>query len=116
MRNSFPLALLLFLLSACGGAYRDAVNAFDEGRYPDAVGSFRRAEVDFPRWSEPKRVRYALYRGLTHLAVGDARETDRWLRYAKAAADRNPQLFSSAEHGRLLAAWRSIGRMPGDAR
>jgi hypothetical protein len=114
MRCRFAL-LLLLCLPACGG-YRDAMNAFDEGRYPDAVGDFRRAEADFSGWSEPKRANYALYRGLCHLAVGDARETDRWLSYAKELADRRPELFSYAERGRLLAAWRTIGRMPGERR
>ena len=107
---------LLFALTtlACGGAYRQGLGAFDEGRYPDAVGEFRRAERDFSDWSESRRIRYALYRGLSHLAVGDARETDRWLGYAKAAFDRDPDLFTHEERGRLLAAWRTIGRMPGE--
>jgi hypothetical protein len=106
--------LLAVAASACGGAYRQGLGAFDEGRYPDAVGEFRRAEADFRGWPEPKRIRYALYRGLSHLAVGDARETDRWLGYAKAAHDRDPALFTHEERGRLLAAWRTVGRMPGE--
>jgi hypothetical protein len=115
MQRSVALGLLLALAgSACGGAYRRGLGAFDEGRYPDAVGDFRRAEADFADWSEPKRIRYALYRGLSHLAVGDARETDRWLGYAKAAYDRDPALFTDEERGRLLAAWRAVGRMPGE--
>jgi hypothetical protein len=114
VRHALALGLLL-VLPACG-SYRDAMNAFDEGRYPDAVGDFRRAELNFVGWSAHERARYALYRGLCHLAVGDARETDRWLGYAKAAMDRDPALFSYAEQGRLLAAWRAIGRMPGEER
>ena len=106
--------LLLLQTLACGGAYRQGLGAFDEGRYPDAVGEFRRSEADFPNWSESKRIRYALYRGLSHLAVGDARETDRWLGYAKSAFDRHPDAFTNEERGRLLAAWRTIGRMPGE--
>jgi hypothetical protein len=111
-----PLFCLLFGSSAagCGGAYGQGLRAFDEGRYPDAVGEFRRAERDFPDWSEARRTRYALYRGLSHLAVGDARETDRWLGYAKAAYDRHPDTFTDEERGRLLAAWRAVGRMPGE--
>jgi hypothetical protein len=109
------LSLLLALsTAACGGAYRMGLGAFDEGRYPDAVGEFRRAEPEFSHWSESRRIRYALYRGLSHLAVGDARETDRWLGYAKAAFDHRPELFTHEERGRLLSAWRAIGRMPGE--
>jgi hypothetical protein len=101
-------------LVACGGSLGDAMAAFDQGRYPDAVGDFRRAEADFGDWSEARRARYALYRGLTHLAVGDARQADRWLSYAKRSFDRDPALFTHSERGRLLAAWRSMGRMEGE--
>ena len=90
------------------------MGAFEQARYPDAVGEFQRAEVDFSHWSEPKRARYSLYRGLTHLAVGDARQADRWLSYAKRSFDQRPQLFTPEERGRLLAAWRSMGRMQGE--
>jgi hypothetical protein len=115
MRRSAAVGILLALAaSGCGGAYRQGLGAFDEGRYPDAVGEFRRAEADFSGWSEAKRIRYALYRGLSHLAVGDARETERWLGYAKASFDRHPGAFTDEERGRLLAAWRAIGRMPGE--
>jgi hypothetical protein len=113
-RNTVFALLLVATALGCGGAYRRGLGAFDEGRYPDAVGDFRRAEADFPQWSHAKRTRYALYRGLAHLAVGDARETDRWLGYAKAAYDRHPGSFTDEERGRLLAAWRTVGRMPGE--
>jgi hypothetical protein len=108
------LVLAALGLVACGGPLGSAMDAFEQARYPDAVGDFRRAEVDFGDWSEAKRARYSLYRGLTHLAVGDAREADRWLSYAKLSFDRDPQLFTDAERGRLLAAWRSMGRMQGE--
>jgi hypothetical protein len=92
------------------------MDAFEQARYPDAVGEFRRAESDFEDLSEQGRARYALYRGLTHLALGDARQADRWLGTAKAAADADPSIFDHAERGRLLSAWRSTGRMPGERR
>jgi len=115
MRQNSVLCLLLALSTfACGGAYRQGLGALDEGRYPDAVGAFRRAERDFPNWPESRRIHYALYRSLSHLAVGDARETARWLGYAKTAYDRHPELLADDDRGRLLAAWRTIGRMPGE--
>jgi hypothetical protein len=58
--------------------------------------------------------RYALYRGLTHLALGDAAQAERWLSLAKRRSDRDLALLSAAERGRLLAAWRTMGRMPGE--
>ncbi len=58
--------------------------------------------------------RYALHRGLTHLALGDARAAARWLGYAKVSADRDPEIFDDEDRGALLAAWRSMGHMPGE--
>src|SRR5262245_59337966 len=110
-----PACAILLCLGAigCGGPLDRAMDAFEEGRYPDAVGDFRRSERQFGRFSPNRRAHYALYRGLTHLAVGDARQADRWLSYAKGALDRDPDLFDDDERGRLIAAWRSMGRMPG---
>jgi hypothetical protein len=81
------------------------MHAYDEARYPDAVEILRGS-------ADPRNVRYALYRGLAELAVGNALSADRWLRRAWQAADRDPAVLSEEEHGRLVAAWRSMGRMP----
>jgi hypothetical protein len=63
-----------------------------------------------------EQARYALYRGLTHLALGDAQQADRYLRRAKRALDAHPDWFAVEERGALLSAWRSVGRMPGEKR
>src|SRR5262249_51404874 len=91
-----------------------AMHAFDEGRYPDAAFEFRQLESDTQDWSPGDRARYALYRGLTHLSCGDARGATRWIGSAKRAYDRDPNVFVTKEQGRLLAAWRSMGLMPGE--
>jgi hypothetical protein len=104
----------LALVSGCGGAMSRAQHAYDEGRYPDAVTELRSLEGKSGELGPKARARYALIRGLTHLACGDTREATRWLGYAKRAEDADPNLYDARERGRLLAAWRSMGIMPGE--
>ena len=91
-----------------------AQHAFDEGRYPDAVTELRALEADSTQFSPRARTRYALMRGLTHLSCGDMRQATRWLGEAKLAWEHDPSSLDQAERGRLLAAWRSMGMMPGE--
>jgi 3-mercaptopyruvate sulfurtransferase SseA len=107
--------LLLLLLAACHGDWGDGMQAFEDARYPQAAASFRRYEPEARRLPPDEFAQYALYRGLTHLALGDARAAARFLGAAKAAVDRDPQILDEADRGRLLAAWRSMGHMPGES-
>ncbi|HEV8245160.1 MAG TPA: hypothetical protein VGP93_05305 [Polyangiaceae bacterium] len=102
----------MLLLPACGGGL--PLDAFREGRYPAAAEELRELEGDARKYPAEEQARYALYRGLTHLALGDARQADHWLVLAKRAADRHPTWFDRAEMGSLISAWRSLGRMPGE--
>ncbi len=61
------------------------------------------------------QARYALYRGLVELGLGNATVADRWLSTAWRADATDPRLFDEREHGALMAAWRSTGRLPGEA-
>ena len=115
MPNAFGFIFsAVVLLSGCGGAMGRAQHAFDEGRYPDAVGELRALETRSASFSPKAKAKYALMRGLTHLACGDTREAARWLQYAKSVYERDPNLYDDAERGRLFAAWRSMGIMPGE--
>jgi hypothetical protein len=104
------------MAGGCRGTLEGAVHSYDAGRYSEADIAFRGAERPSRSWDFENRARYALYRGLTHLALGDARAADRWLRAAKAAVESDPDGFSPEDRGRLAAAWRSLGHMPGDGR
>jgi uncharacterized protein YceK len=111
------LVALLFTLTlgGCGSAMGPAMEAFDDGRYPDAVAEFRALETSSKEWSPKKRTRYQLYRGLTHLSCGDLREATFWIGKSKAAWERDPEMLDDKDRGRMLAAWRSMGIMPGEA-
>ena len=110
------LLLLPCLLCAggCGNPLSAGLEAFDEARYPDAIEQLRSVEANVPDLDPAERNRYALYRGLSHLAAGDARQATRWLGRAKAALDADPHAYDARETGQLVAAWRSMGKMPGE--
>lgn len=105
-----PLALLL----GCGSTLGGALEEFDAGRHPEAAQRFRTLEATLPELGPRERLRYALYRGLNDLALGNAPSAERWLTPVKRSVDREPLTLTHEERGRLLAAWRSLGRMPGE--
>jgi hypothetical protein len=100
------MALSFALFAAgCASAFGTGVRDYDHGRYPEAIEQLRDAERDAAGWCGRDRARYALYRGLTHLALGDRLATLRWLGEAKRAVDSNPTLLSDEDTGRLVSAW-----------
>jgi hypothetical protein len=98
-------ASIALLASACSSGYRGALRDFDQARYPEALEELRRTESELPGLNAREQARYALYRGLTHLALGDRRATLRWLQGAKRALDACPELLSDEDAGRLTSAW-----------
>ncbi|HEY6077157.1 MAG TPA: hypothetical protein VIW29_00040 [Polyangiaceae bacterium] len=105
---------LAWLTLACGSPLAEARTSFDEARYPDAVTQYRALGARLGELDQAELYEYALYRGLSHLALGDAVPAERWLLFSKRLAERTPGLASSEEQGRLMAAWRSMGHMPGE--
>jgi len=109
-----PLFCLPVLILGCSSPLTEARTSFDEGRYPDAVAEYRAIRPSADRLSLSELFEYALYRGLSHLALGDAVPAERWLLVAKRLSEKSPGVASADEQGRLLSAWRSMGHMPGD--
>jgi hypothetical protein len=91
-----------------------AFDSFHDGRYPEALDEFRRLEPEATKAPVEFRRRYALYRGLAHLAVGEARQAETWLALVKQEWDKNPTVLDAQAQGQLLAAWRSLGHEPGE--
>jgi hypothetical protein len=98
-------AWLVLFATGCCGSFGAGVHDYDHGRYPEAIDELRDAERCAAGWRGRDRARYALYRGLTHLALGDRPGTFRWLGEAKRAVDANPTLLSDEDTGRLASAW-----------
>ncbi len=111
---AFVACLLPLVVGGCSGPLSPAMNEFEQARYPEAVRQFRRIQPEFAGWSPRRRARYALYRGLTHLSLGEARAANYWLGYVKALEERDPALLDAADQGRLSSAWRSMGHMDGE--
>src|SRR5450432_4168537 len=111
----FLLAVLPCLpCMACPSALDDAMDSYADARYPTAAAQFRALEPEARKLGPRDFTSYALHRGLTHLALGDARAAARWIGVAKVSADRDPELLSDRDRGELFAAWRSMGHMPGE--
>jgi hypothetical protein len=99
-------SLVVVLASAgCGGSFGAGVRDYDHGRYPEALEELRSVECDAATWSSASRARYALYRGLTLLALGARPAAVHWLGEAKRALDEEPMLLSDGDAGRLASAW-----------
>jgi hypothetical protein len=100
-------AWLAFVLGSagCSSTFGAGVRAYDHGRYPEALDELRAAESDVASWAARSRARYALYRGLTYLALGARPAAVFWLGEAKRAHDADPMLLSGEDTGRLASAW-----------
>jgi hypothetical protein len=115
MRWLFAFTLAVVApLSACHSALGEAMDSYADARYPSAAAQFRALEPMARTLGPRDFASYALHRGLTHLALGDARAAALWIGYAKVSADRDPEIFDDDERGALSAAWRSMGHMPGE--
>jgi hypothetical protein len=105
---------LVLLSTGCAGSLAEARDAFEEGRLPAAAVELRALEPKFATFGHETRARYALYRGLVELGLGNAAAADHWLFFAYSADRRDPRCFDDREHGALLSAWRATGRLPGE--
>jgi hypothetical protein len=91
--------------AGCTGSFGAGVREYDHGRYPEAMAHLRDAEEGASELRGESRARYALYRGLTHLALGDRPGTLRWLGEARQAVEARPTLLDDDDLGRLSSAW-----------
>jgi hypothetical protein len=107
VRTSVLCALALALLVACGGGLSSAKSSFKKGDYADAKTTLVSMEVDAKTWPASRRAEYALYRGLTHHALGDRAEATTWLREAKTLAA-DPAVLSADDRTRLDLALESL--------
>ena len=100
------IAVTAIAISAtgCQGPLSSGLKAFDESR-----------QVEEGQLSGDDRTRWALYTGLTELSLGNQRRALVALQKARCGLQRIPESLSPSERGRLDSAWRSLGRMPGEA-
>ncbi len=114
MRLMTSLALACLALPACATHFSRGTHAYDDGCYPEAMQELIAAERHADGWSGADRTKYALYRGLAHLALGDREQAERWLGEAKARWDADRFVLGDGDRGRLLSAWQAMGHAPGE--
>ena len=84
------------------------------GRATHAITQLRELEARGERGDRHECARYALFRGLAHLTLGDALAAERWLLSLKQKLEREPGLLSGSETSRLESALGALGQLPGD--
>ena len=97
-RRAFWISGALWIcgsLLACGafgsgGPLVEGEARSGNGQYPEAKQTLAALEGESRAWNEASRAEYALYRGLTLLALGDRGRGSAWLREAKAVEDAHP--------------------------
>jgi hypothetical protein len=93
--------VIVLSLAGCGGPLADGKSEFGRGRYSEAKQTFLSTEAAARAWSASDQAEYALYRGLTHAALGDRASAAAWLALAKSIASATPGSLSPADTRRL---------------
>ena len=107
--RSLALALMVLPLAGCTGPLARAESQFTQGRYPDAKQALMSLEAESRTWPDAQRAEYALYRGLTHAALGDKDQAAVWLREAKAIEETHSGSLSREDDQRLKVGFDALG-------
>jgi hypothetical protein len=92
---------MMVMLVGCGGALSDGKSQFGRGHYPEAEQTLLGVEGASHGWSVSDQATYALYRGLTHAALGDRATATAWLTVARALEERARGSLSEKDERRL---------------
>ena len=98
------LVLAAPVLAACGGPLAGAEALFRKGQYPATHQALLALDADHRTWNDADRAEYALYLGLTLLALGDGGRARAWLGEAKAFEDARPGSLGYGDLRRLSVA------------
>jgi hypothetical protein len=107
MRLKVLATLWVLGVGGCAGPLSEGKSEFVAGHYPHAKQIFASLETESREYDERDRASYALYRGLTLMAVGDRPQAAVWLREAKAIEDTRPGTLSDEDALRLKTALES---------
>lgn len=105
------LFALLLSLASCTSSLGKGVSHYERAEYPQALERFVEMEDEVASASPSERAHYALYRGLTHFALGNRALAKEWLAKAKLAHDEDGRVFSDADAGKLGSA---LAHLPND--
>lgn len=92
-------------MAGCRASYVDRGAAlYAEHNYLEADELFEHNEARLQSAPVAERARYALYRGVTLLSLGDSARSRYWLSYAARCGERDSQALSSDERSMLTHA------------
>ena len=95
--------------SACAAPYVNrGATLYEHGRYIEAAEVFERTEYRLAESPDGERARYALYRGLTFVQLGDLGHARLWLSYAYQVERKEPGTLGKAELGIIESAWAEV--------
>jgi hypothetical protein len=97
-------AVFVALATGCAPTIGSAVRAYEHGRYPEALDELLAEEHRVTARGGAEGARYALYRGLSHWALGDLRATNFWFEWLERAIAADPTLLSPEESAELASA------------
>lgn len=103
--------VIVLSLAGCGGPLADAKSLFGRGRYSEAKQTFLSTEAAAHAWDASDQAEYALYRGLTHAALGDRAAATAWLTLAKSISSATPGSLSSGDARRLTIGLDELGML-----
>jgi len=106
--------LWLLAGTSCGSPLSHAVADYEAGRTTESLRRLKTWQRHAASADRPDAARYALFRGLAHLTLGDARAAESYLLPLKHHVRRDPELLSSGDRARLVTALASMGHFPGD--
>lgn len=109
MKRTLCMAALVLLVAACSSGLRGAKSDFKSGEYGRARERLEALEGDAKSWNDGAKAEYALYRGLTHHALGDRPRAAQWLGEAKRIEDLHPNTLSPDDRTRLSLALEALG-------
>ncbi len=81
---------------------------YREGRYVEAAEVFELTEQRLASSSPSVRAEYGLFRGMTFLRLDDLTSARRWLGYAGALEQNDPELFEGTKLALLERAWAEL--------
>jgi hypothetical protein len=110
---SRAVLISLLLVLGCQGPLSGGIRAFEESRFVEAASELRAAHPD--SLDRDELARWALYLGLSELALGNLHNALPRLCSARAVLERHPDALSLSERGALESAWRALGKMPAEA-
>lgn len=102
------------MCSGCASPLSQAVSDYEAGRTTDSLRRLEAWSREAATADPPEAARYALFRGLAHLTLGDARAAESYLLPLKHHLLRRPSLLTTQDRTRLVTALASMGHYPGD--